>query len=543
MVTQDRGPTILPVAAEEPPAPIPVKRPGALESLFRALTSWRTASVTLLSFASGLPLGLVWIAIPDWMRRIGVDIRVVGLITLAQAPWTFKFLWSPLMDRYVPPWLGRRRGWAAIAQVALFARTWPRRGRAATPTRPGSSARWRSPSPSPAPPRTSPIDAYAVDVLRPDEQAVAVGARNAVYRSGYSSPAASPSPSPALGVAGRQRRPRAALPADAAGHWKAPEPHERGSGAAHAARGGLVPLPGLPLPPPGARDPRLRASLQARRQPRPGAAAAVPGRHGLQRLRPRRGAGAIGLVGNIVGTFVGGLLTEALGLGRALWIFGFLQLFSNVGYVLLAHRAASNRPLMYGAIGFEMFASGLGSGAFSVLLLRMTQKRFSATQYALFSSLFGLPRIVSGPICGFLVDAVGWETFFWSTLAVRHPGHADARPLRALGGKDPVFTVEPPGERAPLQPGDLLRRGLLGGVIGTCFGFLISALLTALRILKDEPEKSFDLVGPLRALVAPHDPGGWITLIGLLAFGAVCGLFTAAITAARRGAGRELAEG
>ena len=83
--------------------------------------SWRTASVALLSFSSGLPLGLVWYAIPDWMRGIGVDIRVVGLFTLAQAPWTFKVLWSPLMDRYVPPFWGRRRGWMAVSQVALAA--------------------------------------------------------------------------------------------------------------------------------------------------------------------------------------------------------------------------------------------------------------------------------------------------------------------------------------------------------------------------------------------------------------------------------------
>ncbi len=92
----------------EPPAtppPSAPQRPGALRSLALALTSWRTASVALLSFSSGLPLGLVWIAIPDWMRNVGVDIRVVGLFTLAQAPWTFKLLWAPLMDRYV-----RRRG-------------------------------------------------------------------------------------------------------------------------------------------------------------------------------------------------------------------------------------------------------------------------------------------------------------------------------------------------------------------------------------------------------------------------------------------------
>src|SRR4029077_9958684 len=88
-----------PAPSTERPAP-PARRPSTPESLLRAMTSWRTASVTLLYFSSGLPLGLVWIAIPDWLKKSGVDIRVVGLVALAQAPWTFKFLWSPFMDRY-----------------------------------------------------------------------------------------------------------------------------------------------------------------------------------------------------------------------------------------------------------------------------------------------------------------------------------------------------------------------------------------------------------------------------------------------------------
>src|SRR3989442_8973758 len=95
------------------------KKPGTLRSLARAMTSWRTASVALLSLSSGLPFGLVTIAIPDWMRSIGLDIRVVGLFTLAQAPWAFKMLWSPLLARSPPPWLGRRRRGAGDPPVAL----------------------------------------------------------------------------------------------------------------------------------------------------------------------------------------------------------------------------------------------------------------------------------------------------------------------------------------------------------------------------------------------------------------------------------------
>ena len=158
-------------------------RPGTFESLRRAMMSWRTASVVLLSFSSGLPLGLVWIAIPDWMRTAGVDIRVIGLITLAQAPWTFKMVWSPFMDRYRPPFMGRRRGWAILMQVALFALTLSLAGVGHRPEAPWVVAALAFALALAAASQDIAIDAYAVDVLRREEQGVAVGARIAVYRA------------------------------------------------------------------------------------------------------------------------------------------------------------------------------------------------------------------------------------------------------------------------------------------------------------------------------------------------------------------------
>ena len=145
------------------------------------MRSWRTASVALMSFSSGLPLGLVYVAIPDWMRSIGVDIKVVGLITLAQAPWSFKVLWAPLLDRFVPPFLGRRRGWAAIAQVALFVVTLGLAGVAGHPDSPWVIGGLALAIAFAAATQDIAVDAYAVDVLRPDEQGVAVGFRTAAY--------------------------------------------------------------------------------------------------------------------------------------------------------------------------------------------------------------------------------------------------------------------------------------------------------------------------------------------------------------------------
>jgi PAT family beta-lactamase induction signal transducer AmpG len=246
----------------------------------------------------------------------------------------------------------------------------------------------------------------------------------------------------------------------------------------------------------------------------------------------------IGLVVNVVGTFIGGVLTKPLGLGRALWVFGFIQIFANAGYAILAHQPGPNRPMMWAAFGFEALASSLASGAFLVMMMRMTQKRFSATQYALFSSLFGLPRIVSGPICGFLVHAIGWEAFFWATLPTGIPGLILLSRFVPFSAREPEFRAETPRVREPLTRGRLIASGLAGGIGGLLFGAFTVALMAALEAAKKGT--GFDLATPLAALVQPQGSGGWLTFLGLVIFGAVCGLIAAAIVAARHGAGEEI---
>src|SRR5262245_26378629 len=180
------GPAAPPPGASGGGAPAVERRQTGRRAIVAAMKSPRTAAVSLLAFSSGLPLGLVWIAIPDWMRSSGVDIKTVGLLTLAQAPWTFKFLWSPFMDRYAPPFGGRRRGWMLITQALLLVCTASLAGVAGSPDLPwivgavSLAIAFASASQDIA------IDAYAVDVLRPEEQGVAVGARIAVYRAAMS---------------------------------------------------------------------------------------------------------------------------------------------------------------------------------------------------------------------------------------------------------------------------------------------------------------------------------------------------------------------
>jgi PAT family beta-lactamase induction signal transducer AmpG len=515
----------------------PAKRPGTLKSLALAMASWRTASVTLLSFASGLPLGLVWIAIPDWMRKSGVDIRVVGLVTLAQAPWSFKFIWSPLMDRYVPPFWGRRRGWMAVAQVALFATILAMSGMGSNPEAAWVIGALAMAVAFSAATQDIAIDAYTVEVLRKEEQGIAVGARVALYRA-------------AMFIAGA-----AAITLAGWYSWKwvvaglaflylpillitrfAPEPEERFTPPKSLKDAVWYPFVGFLT---RHRALEILAFVFAYK---------LADNLGGSLLRPflvdmgysdvHRGValGTIGLFGTIVGTLIGGAWTTVLGLGRALWVFGVVQIVSNIGYVLVARSPEPNIPLMYGAIGFEQVTQGLGTGAFSVLLLRLTQKRFSATQFALLSSLFSIPRVLAGPMSGFGVYAMGWELFFWVSMVAGIPGLLLLARFVPLGVKEPNFEVQNrPVTRAVSGP-VLATSAVLAGVAGILVGGLTTALLTAMQAVRTRPEAGFDFGSALSALLQPASSTDWVTLAGIVIFGVVVGLLTAAVLAARSGA-------
>ncbi len=518
------------------------RRLGAFRSLGQSLRSWRTAAVVLLSFSSGMPLGLVWVAIPDWMRSIGVDIKTVGLMTLAQAPWTFKFLWSPLMDRYAPTFAGRggrRRGWMLLTQVGLLVTTMALAGVGRHPDTPWVVAALSLAIAFASASQDIAIDAYAVDVLRPEEQGVAIGARTAVYRA-------------AMFVAGGVSITLAARwgwPAVTIGlgllylpmmivSLRAPEPEEK------------------IVPPRRLRDAVWQPFLGflARHRALEILAFVLTYKLGenlaLALLRPflvDRGYDAtdrgvalatVYTLAILTGALLGGSASTLLGLGRALWIFGVFQVFANLGYVLLS-TSPVNRPLMYATMGFEGFINGLATGAFSVLLVRMTQKRFSATQYALFSSLFGLPRLVAGPIAGWLVDAIGWRDFFWLSMAAGIPGLLLLARFVPISVREPVFEVEAVTPKPPLSAAALAGRGLLGAGVATAVAALLQASMAALKAMRGQAGAAFDLGAQLQAIVHPQTLSDWLSPVGIVAFGAACGLLTAAAAAARRGMGVE----
>jgi MFS transporter, PAT family, beta-lactamase induction signal transducer AmpG len=516
-------------------------RPSSWRAVWLAMRSWRTAAVSLLSFSSGLPLGLVWITIPTWLAREGVDIKLIGLFTLAQAPWTFKFVWSPLMDRYSPPLprVGRKIAWTILMQTALLILTLALAGLQYHP-----DALWIIGALTLAMAFASAsqdiaIDAYAVEVLRPEEQGIAVGARIAVYRA-------------AMFVAGGVAITLAGLWSWQAVFailalaylpmmvvsWYAPHSDYGHAEAPQSLRAAVwEPFVGFLS---------VNRSIQIltfvvfyKLADNLAGALVRPFlvQVGFNDFDVGIATATIGLFATLAGTFLGGMLTTAWGLGHSLWIFGALQILSNFGYVIVAE-VGIHRPLMYGAMGFEALTTGMGTGAFSVLLLRMTQKRFSATQYALFSSLFALPRILAGPATGFMVDAIGWRDFFLFTMAVGIPGMILLHKFSPLGTRDPNVTEEAEAVIRPLGMTALTVRAVIGGGTAFVLGISATALLGAMKALHTHPEGGFDLATPLGALLTPQTFTGWSQLMGNLLFGLVIGMATAATYAARSGRGR-----
>jgi MFS transporter, PAT family, beta-lactamase induction signal transducer AmpG len=505
---------------------------GAWTAARTIFESRRLLSVALLSFSSGLPLGVVWIAIPTWLAMAQVDIKVIGLFTLAQAPWTFKLLWSPYMDRYAPPFLGRKRGWILVSQVVLVALGLWLSGVSDHPEAVWVIGALALAIAFASATQDIAYDAYTVEVLRPEEHGAAVGARVALYRA-------------AMLVAGSAIT-LASLTSWKLVNlllalayipfmfvtWKAPEPEA------------------LPEPPRSLRDavwgPFVGFLAQHRSleilafvvlyklsdQLTQSLTRPFLVQVGFDGVDVGIATATIGQVAAIVGTFLGGLLTATMGLGRALWVFGFLQLVSNLGYAAVA-QVGVNRPLMYAAQAFELGSTGLGSGAFGVLLLRLTQKRFSATQYALLSSLFTISRVLAGPVAGLAADTMGWRDFFILTVLTGIPGMVMLARFVPWGVREPVFSVEAPKWGEPVSGQTVVWRGLLGALVTAAAGLVLLATMSAIGGLR--AGNGFDLPGAALAILSPRRFADWLSAAGLVVCAVGGGLVTAATLAARRG--------
>ena len=375
----------------------------------------------LMGFSCGVPLLLTGSVLQAWMRREGVDLSVIGLFSLVGIPYTLKFLWSPVLDRFSPPMFGRRRGWLLLFQVLLMAAiiglglTSPRQA----PWLVAAVAflvTFFSAS------QDIVVDAYRREDLSDNE----LGLGSSLYVNGYR------------------------------------------VGMLLAGSGGLILADHIPfrlvylimaasllvgiLTTLFCREPEVAEGTpttfrEAVVQPfaeylqRDGALVILlfvllykigdqmattmttPFYLDLGFTMTEIGAVAklFGFWATVSGGLLGGVLLLRLGINRSLWIFGILQAVSTAGFSLLA-LVGNSLPGLAGAIAFENLTGGMGTAAYVAYMAALTNRKFTATQYALLSSLMGIPRVLASAPTGYFAQWLGWVPFFLLCSLVALPG-------------------------------------------------------------------------------------------------------------------------
>ncbi|MTD27112.1 muropeptide MFS transporter AmpG [Erwinia sorbitola] len=386
-------------------------------------TRRNSALLLLLGFASGLPLALTSGTLQAWMAVENIDIKTIGFFSLVGQAYVFKFLWSPLMDRYTPPFLGRRRGWLLLTQlllivgIALMGFMQPSRDLTLLAALAVLVA-FCSAS------QDIVFDAWKTDVLSAAERgggaAISVlGYRLAMLVSGGL----------ALWLADRYLGWQAIwwlmaammLPGVIA-TLLAKEPDATADRPHTLEEAVIAPLRDFF----NRNNAWLILSLIVLYKLGDAFAAS------LTTIFLIRGVGfdagdvglvnkTLGLIATIIGALAGGVLMQRLSLFRALMLFGILQAVSNLGYWVLS---VTDKHLysMAAAVTVENLCGGMGTAAFVALLMTLCNRSFSATQFALLSALSAVGRVYVGPVAGWFVESWGWPAFYAFSVVAALPG-------------------------------------------------------------------------------------------------------------------------
>jgi len=375
----------------------------------------------IMGFACGLPLLLTISLLQAWMKDEGVDLAVIGMMALVGLPYTVKFLWAPFLDRFTLPLLGRRRGWLLAAQV-LLALSIAGLGMTSPAVNPWMVAfaafivTFFSAS------QDIVVDAYRREDLADSE----LGLGSSLYVNGYR-----------VGM----------LLASGGGLIMA----DHMSYAMVYLIMAACMLPGivttLLTPEPDVAEGQPKSMREAVIDPfveyfrRDGAlwvlafilfykigdtmASAMTTPFYLDIGFTKTEIGAIvklfGFWATIVGGVAGGLVMLRTGISRSLWIFGFLQAVSTAGFAVLA-KIGHSIPALSAVIAFENLSSGMGTAAYAAYMASITNKKFTATQYALLTSLMGVPRVIASAPTGFMAKNMGWFAFFMACAIAAVPG-------------------------------------------------------------------------------------------------------------------------
>ncbi|MDC0403619.1 AmpG family muropeptide MFS transporter [Porticoccaceae bacterium] len=393
---------------------------------WRDLCNRRMLICLFTGFASGLPLYILITLIPAWLRSSGVGLAEIGFFALIGLPYTWKFIWAPLVDRYALPIyrLGLRRSWMLATQLLLFAAIaglgWLDPGVQLTTIAALSFAIALLSAN-----QDIVLDAYRRELL-PDHE---LGLGNSLHVNAYRIAGLVPGSLSliladllpwstvfvitagfmlvAIGLTLSISEPRTAVARPATLTAAVVEPFNEFF-ARNGRRQALAVLAFMLLY-------KLGDSLAT--------ALATP-----FYLDMGFSTTDIGLVAKhaalwpmIVGGILGGLWMVKIGINRALWLFGAVQVISILGFALLAH-VGEGLALLAVVIAFEYLGVGLGTAAFVAFIARTTHPAYAATQIALFTAITALPRTVANAATGVVVEAVGWELFFYSCALLALPG-------------------------------------------------------------------------------------------------------------------------
>jgi PAT family beta-lactamase induction signal transducer AmpG len=410
----------------------------------QALFNRRMLICVFTGFSSGLPLYLLINLLPAWLRSEKVDLSSIALITLVQWPFTWKFLWSPLVDRYALPVLGRRRGWMLLTQLLLLGSIplfgalspqldlWTIAYLAAVVAFFGAT-------------QDIVLDAYRRELLPDPELGLGTSVHVQAYRVSSLVPGALsliladhfpwqtvftvtalfmlPGIANTLLIA----EPALARPAPRTLTEAVVEPfHEfiTRSGVSQA----LLILAFIFLY-------KLGDSMAT--------ALATPFYLDIGFSKSEIGliAKNAGLWASVVGGLLGGLWMLKIGINRGLWLFGVVQVVSILGFAWLAAAHEPDRTRLAIVIAFEALGVGLGTAAFTAFIAKTTDPRYTATQFALLTGLASVPRWLVNATTGWIVEHTGWFAFFLLCTALALPGMALL--LRVAPWKERAPTSKP----------------------------------------------------------------------------------------------------
>jgi PAT family beta-lactamase induction signal transducer AmpG len=394
----------------------------ANDSTFREVFFNRRMLICIFTgFSSGLPLYILISLIPVWLRSEGVDLKSIGLFALIQLPFTWKFLWSPFFDRFITP-LGRRRGWMLISQVALLA-VIPLYG-FLLPKTDILLIAWLSLLVSFfGASQDIALDAYRREILSDAE----LGLGNAIHVNAYKIAGLVPG---ALSLVLADFLPWQTVYVITALFMlpgiimslvvKEPEL----IGAPKTIRAAVI-EPFEEFRGRGLKTALLILAFIFFYKLGDSMATALATPFYLDMGFSKTEIGLIaknaGLWSSVIGGLLGGIWMIKLGINKSLWVFGVVQMVAILGFAWLAH-VGHDALWLAVVIGFEALGVGLGTAAYVAFIARATHPLYTATQYALFTSLSAVPRTFANAATGYLVEWVGWHLFFWLCFFAAIPG-------------------------------------------------------------------------------------------------------------------------